>query len=187
MSAIEEARAKGLLAKHAPTLAYHKQEPYWASSPAVMTDCALEGRYATYLQSKNGTLIAQAGQSLVRPQLNLAFLNDQSYGRDIPQKPSADDYLNAHGARVSAFYTSNFEFYLFEHGGWNAFAANVATLPRHRTSVFIRAQFDNGARQGSSRSTTELDLIGRVMAEYHEGRIRSYADIFHSADRESAH
>jgi hypothetical protein len=96
VSAIEAARRAGLLAKHVPTLAYHKQEPYWASSPAVMTDCALEGRYATYLQTKNGEVIAQAGRSLARPHLDLAFLNGTSYGNDVEHKPSGGDYLNAH-------------------------------------------------------------------------------------------
>jgi hypothetical protein len=97
MSAADDARRAGLLVKHAPTLAYHKHEPYWASSPAVMTDCVVEGRYATYLQTKNGSLIAQAGPSLVRPQLDLAFLNGETYGDDVAQKPAFDDYLNAHG------------------------------------------------------------------------------------------
>jgi hypothetical protein len=97
MSAVDDARRAGLLVKHAPTLAYHKHEPYWASSPAVMTDCVVEGRYATYLQTKNGSLIAQAGPSLVRPQLDLAFLNGETYGDDVPEKPASDDYLNAHG------------------------------------------------------------------------------------------
>ena len=61
VSALDDARQAGLLAKHRPTLAYHRQEPYWASSPAIMTDCAVEGRYATILQTRGGELIAQAG------------------------------------------------------------------------------------------------------------------------------
>jgi hypothetical protein len=97
VSAVDEARRAGLLAQHAPTLAYHRQEPYWASSPGVMTDCAVEGRYATSLETKDGTLIAQAGRSLVRKRLDLGFLNGTSYGDGVPQKPSAGDYLNAHG------------------------------------------------------------------------------------------
>jgi hypothetical protein len=96
VSAIGAARRADLLTKHGPTLAYHKQEPYWASSPAVMTDCVVDGRYATYLQTKDGALIAQAGPSLVRPRLELAFLNGESYGGAITRKPSPNDYLNAH-------------------------------------------------------------------------------------------
>ena len=97
MSALDDARQAGLLAKHRPTLAYHRQEPYWASSPAIMTDCAVEGRYATILQTRGGELIAQAGRSLVRPQLDLAFLNGTTYGDGIPQRPASTDHLNAHG------------------------------------------------------------------------------------------
>jgi hypothetical protein len=43
-AALEKARRAGLLKAHAPTLAYHRQEPYWASSPGVMTDCYVEAR-----------------------------------------------------------------------------------------------------------------------------------------------
>ena len=96
MSALDDARQAGRLAKHRPTLAYHRQEPYWASSPAMTTDCAVEGRYATILQTSGGELIAQAGRSLVRPHLDLAFLNGTTYGDGIPQCASTD-HLNAHG------------------------------------------------------------------------------------------
>jgi hypothetical protein len=95
-------------------------------------------------------------------------------------------YLKAHGARVNVFYTSNVEFYLFEHGGWNGFLANVATLPLDRNSVFIRAHFDNGSRQGS-RSSTELDPIGDVMSAYSAGRIRSYGDVMRRSAGLSGH
>jgi hypothetical protein len=95
-------------------------------------------------------------------------------------------YLKAHGAAVSVFYTSNVEFYLFEHGRWHDFLGNVAALPLDRRSLFIRAYFDNGARQGS-RSTTELDSIAGVLAAQNGGHIRSYADVIHPAERVSGH
>ena len=40
-------------------------------------------------------------------------------------------YLDASGGRVSAFYTSNVEFYLFRDGSAARFIANLARLPRH--------------------------------------------------------
>jgi hypothetical protein len=47
-------------------------------------------------------------------------------------------YLKAHGATVSAFYVSNVEGYLRRANSWDAFCANVATLPLDDASVFIR-------------------------------------------------
>ncbi len=94
-AALEAARRNGLLARYSPCLNYHKQEPYWATSPRVMTDCYVEGSYATYLQRKNGSLIAQAGPALSGRRLELDVLNGDTYGNG--DRPSATDYLNAHG------------------------------------------------------------------------------------------
>ena len=48
-------------------------------------------------------------------------------------------YLSAKGAFVSAFYVSNVEEYLIVDSVWNAFCANVQTLPLDGTSTFIRS------------------------------------------------
>ena len=47
-------------------------------------------------------------------------------------------YLKARSATVTAFYVSNVESYLTRGGLWQAFCANVATLPLDDASVFIR-------------------------------------------------
>jgi hypothetical protein len=91
-------------------------------------------------------------------------------------------YLRAHGARVSVFYTSNVEFYLFENAGWRDFFANVASLPLDRDSVFIRAHFARPSGSGS-RSATSLDPIDPALAAYEAGRIRSYNDVIRRPDR----
>jgi hypothetical protein len=48
-------------------------------------------------------------------------------------------YLKEKETTVSAFYLSNVEQYLRQDGLWNAFCANVATLPLDDTSLFIRS------------------------------------------------
>jgi hypothetical protein len=60
------------------------------------------------------------------------------------------DFLRAHGLRVSAFYISNVEQYLFNprspialggqetNGGWRAFYDNLATLPANAATVLLR-------------------------------------------------
>jgi len=163
-----------------PELRYSYPHRWFPSFAELVLETDDRGEHHGYLSTEEAF---QRLKQLETKNLVIPVIGDFAGSKAVR---AVGHYLNAHGARVSAFYTSNVEFYLFEHGGWNAFAANVATLPLDRNSVFIRAHFDNGARQGS-RSTTELDPIGRVMAEYHEGRIRSYADIFHSADRVLAH
>jgi hypothetical protein len=53
-------------------------------------------------------------------------------------------YLEEHGARVSAFYTSNVEQYLFAGDTFERFARNVAALPHDDRSVIIRSYFPYG-------------------------------------------
>jgi hypothetical protein len=50
----------------------------------------------------------------------------------------------ARGERVSAFYISNVETYLFRGGAARRFAENIALLPRDGRSVMIRSVFSGG-------------------------------------------
>lgn len=50
--------------------------------------------------------------------------------------------LRAAGEVVSGFYTSNVEYYLWGDGSFDAFARNVAALPRDARSVIIRSFFN---------------------------------------------
>jgi hypothetical protein len=86
-------------------------------------------------------------------------------------------YLNARGAVVSAFYTSNVENYLFQSGAWGRFAQNVAALPIDSSSTFIRACFDSCASVPGSRSTTLLDPIAVLLKDFNEGKVRTYRDV----------
>ena len=107
-------------------------------------------------------------------------------------------YLRAHGATVSAFYTSNVEQYLFRQGDdWSKYYENVGTLPLDTLSVFIRAVF-NGSRMFVSpsspapvpqpsassgvggfygmRSETTLSSILETLKAMKEGRLTSYSE-----------
>jgi hypothetical protein len=91
-------------------------------------------------------------------------------------------YLRAHNAAVSAFYTSNVEMYLFQQGDdWKKFYGNVATLPVHETSTFIRSvsnrglRFRNGGPGG--RGSTRLGSIGDLSRAYLAGRLNGYYDV----------
>ncbi len=94
---------------------------------------------------------------------------------------SLGDYLRRRGERVTAFYTSNVEQYLFRGGEWRRFFANVSTLPVDQSSTFIRAYFnyrfrDPGTPPGP-RSVTLLNPIARLLNAYHQGRIQGYDDV----------
>ena len=92
--------------------------------------------------------------------------------------PSVANYLESHGYRVSVFYTSNVEQYLFSNGVFNAFAENVRKLPTNGTSLFIRS-FPNmrephPARVRGHRLTTLLERISVFLKDYDRGLYTNY-------------
>jgi hypothetical protein len=95
---------------------------------------------------------------------------------------SLSRYLKDHGASVSAFYTSNVEFYLFQSEDWRRFFANIAGFPLSEQSTFIRAYFNNyGFRfpnqTSGARSVTLLDNMQGLVEAFDDGDIRTYYDI----------
>ena len=91
-------------------------------------------------------------------------------------------YLRDHGATVTAFYTSNVEFYLFQTEDWKKFFGNLNELPVDNGSVFIRAYFNNLGLQfpnqvAGSRSVTLLDSMQGMLNAFDDGHIRNYSDV----------
>jgi hypothetical protein len=84
------------------------------------------------------------------------------------------DYARERRARVTTFYTSNVEQYLFQDSSWPAFAQNVMTMPLDETSTFIRSCFNQCSSRSGSRSVTLLDSIPGLMKDFQDGRIGSY-------------
>ncbi len=97
----------------------------------------------------------------------------RAIGRDIDDR----------GLHVSAFYTSNVEFYLFGSGTFSAFSTNVRTLPIDQRSVFIRSLFRNPYRGRHPMtvpgyaSTQLLWPIADFARAEQAGEIRSYWDL----------
>jgi len=90
-------------------------------------------------------------------------------------------YLRAHNATVSAFYTSNVEMYLFQQADdWKKFYGNVATLPLHDNSTFIRSVSNRGLRFRSApgaRGATRLGSIADLSRAFQAGRVNGYYDV----------
>lgn len=82
-------------------------------------------------------------------------------------------YLKAQGARVSAFYVSNVEQYLFQDGKNRAFYDNVAALPLDETSVFIRPY---SMRRGGGGVTESLCVMPGFLRAAAAGRVFSNND-----------
>jgi hypothetical protein len=87
------------------------------------------------------------------------------------------------GLKVSAFYTSNVEFYLMREGGFDRYAENVRRLPQSDQSVIIRSYFSGGFGYPHPQSvpgyysTQLLQTMSSFVREYSSGGYDSYSDL----------
>jgi hypothetical protein len=91
-------------------------------------------------------------------------------------------FLQRNGLRISTFYTSNVEYYLFDGSQWRPYVSNVRGLPITDDAVFIRAYFANAAGTHPQsvpghRSTTLIQPIRDFLREENAGRLRNYWDL----------
>ncbi|HWP03292.1 MAG TPA: hypothetical protein VNL96_07540 [Gemmatimonadaceae bacterium] len=90
-------------------------------------------------------------------------------------------YLRRHEARVSVFYVSNVEQYLFQQGeAWRHFYENVRSLPVTDSAVFIRSVSGRrwAARQNPrARSAQLYSGIRALITEYRKNRVETYWDV----------
>jgi hypothetical protein len=90
-------------------------------------------------------------------------------------------YLRTLGARVSVFYVSNVEQYLFQQGdAWRRFYENVRALPLTDSAVFIRSVSGRrwAARQNpSARSAQLYSGVAALLSAYRKGLVETYWDV----------
>lgn len=87
--------------------------------------------------------------------------------------------LAARHESLSAFYTSNVEFYLFRDGTFPQFMANLGKIPRLERAVIIRSIFNRftfPARRGDD-SVSRLQRVDELVAASARGEIRGYLDL----------
>jgi len=99
---------------------------------------------------------------------------------------SVGNYLIEHDTRVSAFYLSNVEQYLFmSPDDWKNFYNNVAALPLDSKSAFVRPLINTGGggyaaaplfRPGFQWDTL-LFSMEELLAAFSTGRIQTYYDV----------
>jgi len=96
---------------------------------------------------------------------------------------AAGAYLERMGLQVSAFYTSNVEFYLVREQTFGQFIDNLGDLPLDEGSVIIKSYFPGGfggshpLRVPGYYSTQVVQSAARLVAGWEEGRTSSYWQI----------
>ena len=151
--------------------------PFYPSFRTLMRERDLTGRAGNYLAREADFRFIKEMQArnLVIPVVgNLAGAHAL---REIAR------VVEERRERVSTFYVSNVEFYLFQDGSFPRFAASVARMPRSETSVLIRSYFGGGFRAphpqqlpnyGSAQLLQTMESFARESAA---GGLRSYVDV----------
>ncbi len=98
--------------------------------------------------------------------------------------PAIGQYLAAHRMRISAFYVSNVEQYLFQDPtgtAWRRFYAQLAALPADERSMIIRSYNLRLVRPAAGLPTvqlaTVLDSLEECVRAVSSGHIATYADV----------
>ncbi len=92
-------------------------------------------------------------------------------------------YIAEKSEKVSAFYTSNVEFYLMRGSSFDTFAENVRQLPRGENSVIIRSYFngtwgyEHPQTVNGYYSTQLLQTLDSFVKEHASGGYQSYQDL----------
>jgi hypothetical protein len=91
-------------------------------------------------------------------------------------------FLSGKGLKVSTFYTSNVEYYLFGQPTWKSYIENIRALPFLNQAVFIRSYFGGAGPTHPKavpghRSTSLVHDVTRFLADEKAGRIREYWDV----------
>ena len=92
---------------------------------------------------------------------------------------SVGKLLAASNQKVSAFYTSNVEFYLFRDGSFPGFVTNLGRLPHDANSVIVRSVFAAGGatRVPGYNSASLTQNIDTLLTGYASGRFRQYSEL----------
>jgi hypothetical protein len=83
------------------------------------------------------------------------------------------------GERLTAFYVSNVEFYLFGQGAYSRFVTNLRGIPRNKGAVLIRSVFGRYSSFGrpGDASQSQLHAVEDLIGGYDDGRYRSYGEL----------
>ena len=132
-----------------------------------------EGRQANYLATDEAF---QFVRSLQARDLIIPIVGDLSGPTAVA---SIGRELARRGERMSVFYTSNVEFYLYGQGTHAQFLANLQQIPRTPKSVVIRSVFGryiSGGRPGDG-STSQVHGVEALLNGAAQGRFRSYGQL----------
>jgi hypothetical protein len=146
---------------------------YYPTYRALLTERDGGGRQASFLATESGYAFLR---DLQARNLVIPVVGDFAGGHALA---AIAGFLRRRGETVTAFYTSNVEYYLFREGGFARFAANVARLPRSADAVMIRSLFLRSFGGGHPQAVPGYPSVQLVqdMDRFIEGEFPRYRDL----------
>ena len=116
----------------------HNRSPraYYPTYRQLIVETDSEGRYASFLSQESHY---QFLRDLHQRDLIIPLVGNFA---DPDAIPAVGKHLKEINVKVSAFYTSNVEYYLMYQGQFPSFLENVQQLPLEQESVIIRSYFN---------------------------------------------
>jgi len=142
-------------------------QAYYPTFGALLVATDRNGRQWGYLASDEAY---QVVRELQARDAIIPVVGDVSGPQAMPAIAAG---LSSEGVALSALYISNVEDYLFRNGSFEAFADNVARLPRMPQALIIRSIFGGGS------SASRVQRVDDLLAGIARGRYHSYRDVLY--------
>ena len=147
---------------------------YYPTYRQMLIDTDAEGREGNYLAAEDSFQFLKALQA---KDLVIPVVGDVSGPTAMG---AIAKLLESRGDRLSVFYASNVEFYLFGEGTFGRFVENLGRLPHNSSSVLIRSVFRYFGRtmpRPGDGSVSQVEKIDTLLSETATGRIQRYGDL----------
>ena len=146
---------------------------YYPTYRELLTETDLEGRQRSFLATDSDYAFVR---SLEEHDLIVPVVGNLA-GRSALRNIGA--LMKARGVALSAFYTSNVEFYLFGDGSFPKFVDNLRAIPHAPKSVIVRSMFDGYAfaAQPGYYSASATQRVDDLLQRYGNGQIGGYRDL----------
>jgi hypothetical protein len=154
------------------TSAGRAPRPYYPTYRGLVTETDLSGGQASYLSSAERYGVVR---SLERANRVIPVVGDLAGDHALREMAAV---LREMGLQLTAFYTSNVEFYLWRAGTVSTWVDNLSTFPATPNAVIIRSYFPNfGGEHPSAVPGYHATQTLQPVAVLEKGAFSSYYDL----------
>ena len=144
----------------------------------ILLEKDLDGRYRNYLAAEESFQVIKEMHDQNRI---ITITGDLSGPKAVK---AVGEFLKEIGEKVSAFYVSNVEFYLWRQDSMNRWVENLKALPIDERSVIIRSYFNYAYYTSVHPQTIDnyfsvqiLQTIDSLIKDYEQGGYGSYYEL----------